>query len=117
MTEEPKWLKGFKIGDTAYMVRHTPWYPSKEEKEKLEAEGEEIIQIAYNKEENELFTSLSKAIQFARKIVKTDFWGCATVYEARLVNPYSEDVPDWQLKRTALRWEQIEGGYECEIER
>lgn len=109
-------MKTFNIGDTAYAVRHCPFNPTEKEKEEI-LRHREIVDEAYDHEEERIFESLSKAIAFARKVVRSDFWGFATVFEAKLVNPYSDEIPDCLLKPSARRWRQIEGGYECEIER
>jgi hypothetical protein len=108
----------YNIGDTAYVVRHCPYWPSEEEKAALEAKGRAAIEEAYHREQEELFDSLSRAVAFARKAAKKSFWGLAEIYEARLTNPYREDgISDERIKRSALVWEEIDGGYKCEIEK
>jgi len=107
-------MKHYNIGDTAYIVRHTPWWPSDEEKAKLEADGRCVIDEAYSRERDEVFPSLVKAIAHARKVRKSSFWGIAEVFEARLTNPYSGDIPDHRIKRSALAWAPT-GEYECEV--
>lgn len=109
--------KVYQIEDVAYVVKHCPFWPSEAEKVAIEARGSQVIDEAESRIERTVIETLPAAIRFARKAVKGDFWGLVTVYEARLVNPYSDDIPNHRIKRSALEWEQIEGGYECEIER
>jgi len=110
-------MKAFNIGDTAYIVRHCPFWPTPEESKAIEDSGDQVIEVAYRKERDDIFTSLSKAIAFARRAYRGDFWGRAEVFEARLSNPYREDgIPGERIKRSALEWEPT-GEYECLIEK
>lgn len=109
--------RDYKIGDTAYIVRHCPFWPSDAEKALIESSGKQVIDVAYEKEQEEVIPSLVKAVSFARRAAKGDFWRRAEVFEARLVNPYADVLPDHLLKPSARTWEPIEGGYECEIQR
>lgn len=109
-TQEPKRINGFEIGDVAYIVEHCP-EPTTEQ---AEDDSFDVVCWQMEKTVQEVFPTLVRAIAFARKAVKASIFGVIDIWEAELVNPYRSEIPDWQIKRTALKW-QKNGGYECEV--
>lgn len=103
----------YQIGDTAYIVDYCP-EPTNEQ---ADADNFDCAWWQLDHTEEEVFPSLVKAIAFARKAAKTSIFGVVEVYEAVLSNPYKGEFPDWMVKQSALRWQKLEGGYECEINR
>ena len=104
----------FTIGETGFVVRHTPWRPTPEEVAKIESDGSQPIEEAYRRERLSVFRQLTKAVKFARRAIKTDYFGVAEITECTLVNPYPE-IPDCRIRREALEWKPVPGGYEAEI--
>jgi hypothetical protein len=96
-----------------YIVKHCP-EPTTEQADSNEFD---VIDWREEKTETPVFASLVKAMTFARKAAKTSLFGSVEIYEAELVNPYREDFPDAMVKRSALEWRKIDGGYQCEINR
>jgi hypothetical protein len=106
----------YNIGDIAFIVRHCPFWPDEKEVEAFEASGSCIVDVAHGRVEEKVFGSLVRAIAFAKKAAKKDFWKSCEVFEVKLVNPYWPYLADHRVKRSALEWEKLDGGYECDIE-
>ena len=102
----------FEIGDTAYIVEHCPEPPADQD-----PNSDDLTWWEHDHSESVVFASLPKAISFTRKVVKTSMFGEVDIYEAVLTNPYRDEYPDWMVKRSALVWKKVEGGYECAIRR
>jgi hypothetical protein len=92
----------FRIGETVYLVEHTPFAPTGPDNV-----DNPFIEQAYKHTRTDVLSNLPRAIAFARRAVKADFFGEVTIREATI-------VPN---ARNELEAEELDGGYALKVYR